>query len=340
MQHSHGITRRTALKGAAALGLAASGIVSRAHGAAFPSKPIEVVIGFEPGGGTDRSARLVGPAWAKALGSPYPFKFTNMPGAGAVIALVHTLKARPDGHVINAVPGPHVAWIFELKRAKGYTPEDIAFIGAYFDDPNVLLVKKDAKWNRIDEFIEDARKTKTPFTVSVSTPMSAAHAATVVLRELTGANLKVVSFQGGSAARNAVAGGHVTACLAPYWSALHVLELTKGIGILQDANPAPHLWTPVPANQVLDVKIPNLSEPYLFLVSAAVKKEHPENYRKLVDSMKVMHGSEEFRKAADAQDLTPFLKYMSPEECEAFMKDYLDLLKTYRPAMEKDLQSM
>ena len=337
--------RRSLLRGAGALslGLAAPSLVlptSAAAANAFPSQPVEILIGSSAGGGTDRSARLIGPPWAKEMGGEQPVKFTNMKGASGVIAMIHMLRSKADGHTLQYFPVTHVAWLFELAKVKGYSFDDISWIGAMFSDPNVLLVKKDAKWNSIDEFIKEARKSRFPFTVSVSTPMSAAHAATVLLRERTGANLKAVAFGGGSGARNAVAGGHVTACLAPYWSALHVFELTKAIGIFQPKNPAPNLWTPVPVNDVLDVEMPNLEEPYAMYCATAVKKENPDRFAKMVSTWGQATKSESFMKSAKVQNLTPFLKEMDGDACTKFMNDYLAMLAEIKPAMEADLQNM
>ncbi len=343
MESMKNVDRRGVLRGAGALslGLAAPGLVLPARAAApFPSKAVEILIGSSAGGGTDRSARLIGPAWADALGGKQPVKYSIMKGASGVIAMIHMLRSKPDGHMLQYFPVTHVAWLFELNKVKGYKFNDISWIGAMFSDPNVLLVKKDAKWNSIDEYINEAKKSRFPFTVSVSTPMSAAHAATVLLRERTGANLKAVAFGGGSGARNAVAGGHVSACMAPYWSAMHVFELTKAIGIFQPKNPAPDLWTPVPVNDVLDVKMPNLEEPYAMYCSAAVKKDNPATYDKLVSTWGQATKSETFLKAAETQNLTPFLKEMDGDACTKFMNDYLEMLAEIKPAMEADLDNM
>lgn len=338
-------SRRTMLKttGAATLGVTLPSLAAPAAAASaadFPSRPVDILIGASPGGGTDRSARLIGPAWAKALGDKELVKYTTMKGAGGTIAMIHMLRSKPDGHTLQYFPITHVAWLFELNRVKGFKFDDIAWIGAMFSDPNVLLVKKDAKWNTIREFIDEARDSKFPFTVSVSTPMSAAHAATVLLREKTGANLKAVAFGGGSGARNAVAGGHVSACLAPYWSALHVFDLVKAIGIFQPKNPAPDLWTPVPVNDVMDVELPNLEEPYAMYCSAKVKQDNPEVYEKLVSTWQTATQSETFKQAAKTQNLVPFLRRMDGEASTKFMNDYLALLADIKPAMEEDLKRM
>lgn len=332
------MTRRQVLaaSGGATLALAMGSHARMAHAAAPES--LEIIIGFAAGGGTDRSVRVITPAWAEAMGLTSPVQYTYAPGAGTVIATRQMLAARKDASVVNALPIPYTAWTIELDQG-GYTLDDVAWIGGYFDDPNVILVPKDSKYDTIDQFIEDARKTE--MTVAVSAPMSASHAATVVLRETTGAKLKIVPFDGGSESRNAVAGGHVDCCMAPYWSATHVLDLTKAIGIFADANPAPSLWQPVPVNQALGTQMPDLTEPYAMQVAAEAAANNPEGYQTLVDALAKAVGSPKTKEAAAAnQSLDLFLNYRDPDSCSQFLRSYLDLLAEYRDAMKADLDNL
>jgi len=344
MKFDENVNRRKFLKisGMAAGGMMLPGLLDQAFGKEkkFPYKQMEALEGFPPGGGLDRGIRILAPAWEKYLGTDKPFKMSYLPGAGGLIALRKLVRdPRPDGHRLNFLPIQYTAWIFELKKAD-FPMSALTHVGSYFTDPDVLLVKKDAKWDRIDQFIDDARNAKKPLTVAVSSPFSGTHAATVVLRELSGANLKVISFRGGSKSRNAVAGGHTDACMAPYWSAMHVFELTKAIGIFQDHNPAPDLWKPVPVNDVLDFKMPDLIEPYTVQVNTKVKEKYPERYQKLVSSLKETVESKEFKQAAEKQKLTAFIKYMTPEEVDQSIVDYLKMLGKFKPAMEKDVKDM
>lgn len=331
--------RRTFLAGlgAATSAAALGSFGSRAALAAAPEQ-LEIIIGFSAGGGTDRSIRTIAPAWADAMGLSRPVEYTYAPGGGTVIAHTKLLTGRKDGTLVQGIPIPYTAWTIELEQGQ-HRVEDLAWVGGYFDDPDVLLVPKDSPYDSIDEFIADARKEEK--TVAVSAPMSASHAATVVLREKTGAKLRAVPFNGGSESRNAVAGGHVDACMAPYWSATHVLELTKAIGIFADNNPAPSLWQPVPANEVLDVEMPHLIEPYAMQMSAEARENNPETYETMVSSLKEAVQSDAVKEAAaENQHLDLFLNYRSPDECAQFVDDYLTLLAEFRGAMEKDLDNM
>jgi tripartite-type tricarboxylate transporter receptor subunit TctC len=170
--------------------------------------------------------------------------------------------------------------------------------------------------------------------------MSAAHAATVVLREKAGVRLKVVPFEGGSQARNAVAGGHVDCCMAPYWSAINVLELTRALAIFAPEDPTEGLWDAPPAAEVLPFEMPHLYEPYGAMTSARTKAEHPDRFERLRSTFAEAMTTATFRDAAAEQNLAPFAKLWSAEECPQFMTDYLAMLADYKPSMEQDLAEM
>lgn len=334
------MNRRSVIAGGSAALLGSMGLPGGARASSFPTQDIQVLLGVGPGGGTDRSARLLGPHWEAHLPGSRRVTYLPRPGAGGLVALEALMNGPSDGHLTMYYPAPHIAWMFTLDQVSGFTRDDVAWVGTLFSDPNVLLVPNDSPYETIADFIDAARTSDRPFTISGSTPLSNAHFATVLVREMTGANLRFVPFGGGGDARNAVAGGHVDGCIAPYWSALGVLELTKAIGIFKDHNPAPHLWQPVPANDVLDVTLPDLEEPYSMFCAASVRRDNPEAFDTLVSSFQSAVTSEDFREAAQAEDLTGFLVDWDGARTDAFVDEYVSLIEEYMPAMEADLADM
>jgi len=337
-------SRRQFLKGSAtvAAGLAFGGGFLTATASAnsnFPSRRMEAIIPFSPGGGTDRSVRLVTPAWQEALGMRQPFQLNHMPGAGSLIAQNGLANARHDGHTVLFTPAPHVAWL-DVLQSDSFSTDQVAWLGSYFQDPNVLLVANDSPYQSAQELIDDARSSGRELTASVSSPMSAAHAATVVLRERAGINIKVVPFDGGSAARNAVAGGHVDICMAPYWSASNVFELTRALCIFAEQDPTTGMWDAPPANEVLDFEMPFLQEPYGAMVSSEVAENHPDVFETLSDTFNEALRSEAFLEAAEEQNLHFFSDPWGPARIEQFITDYLAMLAEYRESMERDVQQM
>lgn len=163
------------------VGLAALSTMMGKALANYPVKQLEALIPFAPGGGTDRSARIVSNAMSDLL-KTNPFRLRHLPGAGSLIAQNALQNAPHDGSAVLVTPIPHVAWLSELKSDE-FKADQIAWLGSYFTDPNLLIVKKDSPYKTMDQFLDAAASSKRPFTASVSSPMSAAHAATVVLRE-------------------------------------------------------------------------------------------------------------------------------------------------------------
>lgn len=300
---------------------------------------LAVLIGFTPGGGTDRSARIIAPTWAQEAGVRAPVSYEYAEGAGGIIAIQKMLSAPPRERraLANITVLQFIVWNVLLKQG-GYERDDIAFLGGYISDPNVILVKKDSPFDSIESFISHAQNNE--MTVSVTAAMSPSHAATAVLRERTGAKLRVVPFDGGSAARNAVAGGHVDMCIAPYWAALHVLDLTKGLAIFAEENPAPTMWTPAPINEALGIDLPHLTEVYVFTDSARAREAFPERHLKMVEALKSSVTAPSVMEAAkNNQNLDLFMNYMSPENCVEFFDDYMNLLGEYQNVMEADLDT-
>lgn len=299
----------------------------------FPTKSITNIVPADPGGGWDNSSRIATQFWEKHLGQPFHFEY--VPGSGSQIAFQKLVDSPPDGHTIAICSITQVAPMIYTNNPK-FGWDDLAFIGNLISEPDILIVHKDSPYNSIDEFIEASKKSTEPFSISVSLPLSSTQLVAVMLREATGANLNIIPYGGGGPSRQAVVTGEVDACLAPYWSALSVYESTKGIGIFDDVNPAPHIWDMPVANEVLGTNIPNIVEPYSFYVPSAIKEQHPDNYKKLVDTFKEVVTKDIPADKEDKQRLQPFLDYRTPEECEAFVDDFMTVFTEYEDLMRKE----
>src|SRR3954470_19749608 len=145
--------RRTLL----ALSLAAAAGVAAAQ-AAYPTKPITMIVPFPPGGVADTVARPVAEAMSRDLGQPVVIE--NRAGAGGGIGMGLVAKAPADGSTIlhalssfsvipeaDVVPGPQQVDPFSALRAlPRFTP-----------GPTGLPVRADAPWKTAKDFIEDAR---------------------------------------------------------------------------------------------------------------------------------------------------------------------------------------
>ena len=126
---------------------------------AFPSKPLTLIVPFPPGGLADIVARPVAEALGRELGQPVVIE--NKPGAGGGIGMGAAAKARPDGHTLlmalsslTVIPEADAL----VGRAPLFALSDLRPIARYTADPTVLVVRADAPWKSVQEFVEDARK--------------------------------------------------------------------------------------------------------------------------------------------------------------------------------------
>ena len=120
----------------------------------FPVRPIQLVIPFGPGGGTDIIFRLLGQEAEKHLGKR--IVAVNMAGAMSTVGARHVRDARPDGYTLL---GTHDVLI--LTQATGivdYGSEAFQPVAMVTSTPNIAAVRADAPWTSMVEFIDDARK--------------------------------------------------------------------------------------------------------------------------------------------------------------------------------------
>lgn len=126
------------------LGLTASGAAM----AAWPDdKPVEVVVGFAAGGGTDVMARKLLPFGEKRLGGNARFVVLTKPGAGGEIAFTAIARAAPDAYSmgVDNVPGYN---FLPMTRKTQYTIDEIRLVARVVDDPGVIVVRNDARSRR------------------------------------------------------------------------------------------------------------------------------------------------------------------------------------------------
>lgn len=201
-----GKLRITASLVAAALSLG----VGVAH--AFPDKPVTLIVPFPPGGTSDQAARPFAAAlerlWKK------PVVVTNKPGAGSAIGLQAAASADPDGHtLVTANPAYTLMPAADkvLKRDPSFDPEQLVPLARFTADPFVVIVRNDAAWTTLDEFIEEARKRPGELSYGSSGPYASAHVFFEMVAQQADIELNHVPYQGGGPLVAALLGGEVSA---------------------------------------------------------------------------------------------------------------------------------
>ena len=197
--------RRLALAVTVALALGAT--LPAAAQSDFPNKPIELVVPYQPGGGTDALARAFADASRKFISQS--IVVVNKPGAGGAIGWQEVINARPDGYKL-AVLTVELLTLPHLGLAK-FKYDDFQPIAQLNADPAAITVKAEAPWNTIEEFLAEAKKKPDSMRVGNSGNGSIWHLAAAALEDKTGTKFNHIPFQGAAPAVLALMGGHIEA---------------------------------------------------------------------------------------------------------------------------------
>jgi tripartite-type tricarboxylate transporter receptor subunit TctC len=177
----------------------------------YPSRPIELVVPFGAGGGTDILARVTAEAAKKH--SSQPITVVNRPGASGSIGLTEVVNARPDGYKIAMIT-VEMAIIPHMGIAK-FSPEaDFTPLVRLNADPVVLTVSATSPWKTIEEMVDAAKKSKDPLKFGNAGTGGVSHLAAVALAQKAGTAFNHVPFQGNAPAVVALLGGHIDAVTA------------------------------------------------------------------------------------------------------------------------------
>jgi tripartite-type tricarboxylate transporter receptor subunit TctC len=180
--------------------------------AAYPTKPITMIVPFPPGGLADTVGRPVAEAMARDLGQPVVIE--NKGGAGGGIGMAQASKAAPDGYtVLMALSSYSVLPEADLLlgRQQMYAYNSLRPIARFTADPTVLAVRADAPWKSVKDFVEDARKRPGAINFGSSGNYGTMHVPMEILKQVAGVSMTHIPYTGAGPAVVALLGGQVDA---------------------------------------------------------------------------------------------------------------------------------
>ena len=174
----------------------------------YPTRSIEFIIPFPPGGPADTAARIIQPQMSAALG--VPIVLVNKPGGGGALGGDYVAKSKPDGYTVYATTNSTLTIITAMQPDLTYRPSDFAAVGSYLTDLSVITAKAGGPWKTLEEFVEHSKKNPGKLSYG-SAGLGTVSFFTVELFKLAyGLDITHVPFQGTGPVKNAIMGGHVT----------------------------------------------------------------------------------------------------------------------------------
>ena len=190
----------------------------------YRGKSVRIIVGFSAGGGYDQYSRLIGRHLSKHIPGNPAIIVENMAGAGSIIAANHVYNAAPkDGSVIGNISGPIILEQLFGNPAVQFDLAKYRYLAVPVRETYVIVVTRKPGVTKLEELIGPKGKQ----VVFGAIPGSTVEHGAILMRDVVGANLKVVSgFKGTADVRMAIDGGEVEGFVNT-WQSLKITSIDK-----------------------------------------------------------------------------------------------------------------
>ena len=175
--------------------------------AAYPNRPVHIVVGFSPGGGNDILARLVGQKLSESLGQPVIID--NKPGAGAIIGADFVAKSKPDGYTW-LIGAAGVVTNSMIRSDMPYADSDLVPVGMIAVAPSVIVVNPSVPVSTLKELVAWSKTQPGGLNWATAGGGSTPHFVAEMLRE-AGVAVNIVPYKSGAESVTAVIANNVSA---------------------------------------------------------------------------------------------------------------------------------
>ena len=282
---------------------------------AYPGKPINLIVAYAAGGGSDMVVRLLTPFIEKELGNNARIVVSNKPGAGGAIGFSELARSAPDGYTIGLINTPNVLTI-PIERKSTFTWRSFDLLGNIVDDPGNFSVHTDSPIKSLQELARQAKATPGKISVGTTGTGSDDHLAMLLFQKIANVQMIHVPYKGASEVRTAAQGQQIDV------AAINIGEAQQ---FAKAGTPLRHLGVMSAARNPLAPDVPTFKEQGydINLVSlrglAAPKGLPPEIRSRLVAATEKAIANPEFQKKA-TQAYAP-VRYLAPDRYEAELKE-------------------
>ena len=278
--------------------------------AEYPTKPITLIIPFPAGGSADLTARALANAAKKYLGEPIICE--NRPGGGGTVGPSLIVTRPPDGYAIGQITGAATI-AYHMGKLNFNPTDDLTYITRYGSYLYGLVVRADAPWKTIQEFIQYSKQNPAKVSYASSGVGTPVHLAMEELAVITGAQWVHVPYKGVAESNSALLGGHVDAA-----------SESSGWVPLVDAGKFKLLATYGEKRSTRYPHVPTLKDcGYDMVAAGPIGLMGPKGLpkpilKKLDDAFKKAMDDPEFQEVMKKFDFA--MAYLNPEDYEKFIR--------------------
>jgi tripartite-type tricarboxylate transporter receptor subunit TctC len=277
--------------------------VTHIQAAEFPTKEVQIIIPWAAGGATDLIFRALAATTGKYLGKAAVV--VNRPGGGSAVGYTEGAQAKPDGYMLTSAVTPLTILPHQVNTA--YTYKNFEPIINVVSDPSMFLVRADAPWKSLKEFLDFAKKNPEMITVGNSGAGGGVHLVALAFEKAAGVKFNHIPFSGGGPSVTAILGGHINAVSVSPPEGIEHVKAGKLKIVALFAEKRFELFPDV--STVKEQGIDFVMGMWRGLV--APKGTPPDAIKKLHDAFKQGMDDPVFRK--NAKDMAVNLSYLGPE---------------------------
>src|SRR5947208_3679317 len=283
--------------------------------AAYPERPITMLIAYPPGGGTDLIGRALAPYLEKYLGGGAKIVVVNRAGAGGEVGFAALANSPADGYTIGFVNTPPLLTI-PIERAAQFHWQRYEYIGNIIDDPCNFSVHAETPIRNLAELAAYAKAHPGEVTVGTTGIGSDDHIAMLKFQRAAGVTMRHIPFKGSADVRAAIAGKQIMVAAINIGEALQYQKGGTPLRNLVQMSPArtnlaPEL--PTAREQGYDIEMSSLRG------MAAPRGLPPDIRERLVAAVERAAADPDFQ--AQAVKFFAPLRYLAPAQYEALVRE-------------------
>jgi tripartite-type tricarboxylate transporter receptor subunit TctC len=188
--------------------LGALGLVGASAMAAYPDKPIRIIVPWATGGATDQIARMLSIPLSQALGVPVLVE--NKAGAGGVIGTQAFVKEKADGYTLLLATSSTNAAAPHLYNKLGFDPvNDFTPVVPLCAIPNVMVVPAKSPWNKLSDIVNAAKQSPGQYTYGSAGIGGSQHLAGAQFKTTAGIDIRHIPYKGSGPAAQDLIAGHI-----------------------------------------------------------------------------------------------------------------------------------
>lgn len=277
----------------------------------YPTRPINFIVPFSPGGSTDLAVRLIAKEAERYLGQP--IVVVNKPGGGGSVGVATVAVAKPDGYTIGQSPGGAPLFIMPFLEKLPYDPvKDIRYVMQFAELNFGILVKGDSPFRSLKDLLDYGRRNPSKMIYGTNAPNSISNLIVEQVAKKEKIQTKHIPFKASPEYQAAVLGGHVLFAVGDFNYSLVDSGELRLLAYLSEKRAAAYPQVPTLKELGYDIPCP------VFLGVMAPKDTPDEIVRRLEDAFgqamrqpAFISGIKELRLTANYRNSKELTEYVS-----------------------------